>query len=672
MLISIATVACEPAPVPPPKPLVVERALIPTEPKRKNNVGVRTQCEVGQETRPAVGCPNAILMMPAGELEVTPQGLTQRYRLPARAFQGAVLFDRSYRKRGDRVWKRLPPVVVDRLAPDMQLEFPFDTAAYPGPYEIAVSAYHLPGAERTTTSPPIWVPERATLVGGIGVDPLTREAGGAPVQFKLVAKLPQSERVLFDEIVDPKSDRSARWIDYRLDLSSFAGRRVRFEMTTRPVPDASGALAPGRVMPLWNSGQIVAEKPASQKLPPNVVLISLDTLRADLVGVYGSRFPTTPNLDRFAEESVLFENVTAPYPSTTASHMSMLTGVYPGVHGVLAPGTTQLSQQLATLAEIFTANGYQTVGITEDAMIAAKSGFTRGFGYYTEYKGFDPLANDGYVREGVDTALSWLDSHRGERFFLFLHTYQVHDPFTPPKEFDLFSDPSLTEEKDLNERNLRAYAGEVLYTDSQIGRLLDGLAARGLERETVIVITADHGEAFGEHGAQGHTWTMIQQVLHIPLLLRAPGQLPEDVRIAAPVSLVDVTPTLLALTGIAPPKGLQGVSLLPIIADADAFRDRVVYSEHGRGADSSVVVRKGDQKWIFRPSTKTKTFDLAEDPGEENPEGTPEKHAEGERLRGDFLKQNEEARTRFTAPKNVHEPLDPQVTDKLRRLGYIE
>jgi arylsulfatase A-like enzyme len=307
-------------------------------------------------------------------------------------------------------------------------------------------------------------------------------------------------------------------------------------------------------------------------------------------------------------------------------------------------------------------------------MVAAKSGFSRGFGYYREYKGFDPLANDGFVREGVQSALDWLDGHRGERFFLFLHTYQVHDPYTPPEEFDIFADASLTGEANRHERNLRAYAGEVLYADSQIGRLLDGLWERGLAEQTVVVITADHGEAFGEHGAQGHTWVMIEEVLRIPLLLRAPGQVPEGVRIAAPVSLVDVTPTLLALTGIAAPKGLQGTSLLPIIADADAgaYRDRVIFSEHGRGAENTVVVRKGDQKWIFRPGTKPKTFDLKVDPDEDEPQGTPEELAAGEQLRGEFLKENERERARFAKPKSMFGPLDPEVTDKLRRLGYIE
>jgi arylsulfatase A-like enzyme len=645
---------------------------MPPQEQRKADVGTRAQCEIGQETRPAIGCPPAVLTAPLGGVQTTPAGLTQRYRLPARAFQGPVLFDRSYRKRGDRVWNRLPPLVVDAIAPEMELDFPVDTADHPGPYEVFVSAHHLPGVERTTTSPPVWVPKRATLVGGIGLDPRSREAGGVPVQFRLVARMGRDERVLFDETLDPKSDRSARWIDYRIDLASFADRRVRFEMTTRAVPPPGGAAPPpSYAMPLWNPGQIVAEKSAKQARIPNVLLISLDTLRADLVGAYGSRFPTTPNLDRFAEESVLFEDVTAPYPSTTASHMSMLTGYYPGVHGVLAPGT-QLSQQITTLAEILSARGFQTVGITEDAMIAAKSGFTRGFGYYTEYKGFDPLANDGFVREGVDTALAWLDAHRGERFFLFLHTYQVHDPHTPPLEFDRFGDPSLTGDANQHERSFRAYAGEVLYTDSQIGRLLDGLAERGLAGDTVVVITADHGEAFGEHGAQGHTWTLIEEVLRIPLLVRAPGQLPEGVRIAAPVSLVDVTPTLLALTGIAPPQGLQGTSLLPIVADADAYRDRVVYSEHGRGAENSVVVRKGDQKWIFRPKAEPKAFDLKSDPKEEKPERDPEANAEGDRLRGEFLEQNEVARSRFGAPRSMPQPLDPEVADKLRRLGYIE
>jgi arylsulfatase A-like enzyme len=446
-------------------------------------------------------------------------------------------------------------------------------------------------------------------------------------------------------------------------------------LTTRVVLEPGKTRESRLAIPLWSGGRILSRPRRDPR--PNVVLISLDTLRADYVGAYGSGLETTPNLDRLAEEGVLFENAVAPYPSTTASHMSLLTGTYPDVHDVLGP-TRVLSKELATLAEILSGHGYQTAAVTEDGMISARSGFARGFGFYREFKHWDPATTDGHVRAVVTEALAWLDRHPGERFFLFVHTYQVHGPYAPPDEFRVFAvdvEASAANDAEIRrkmERERAAYAGEVLYTDHEIGRFLSGLADRGLADETIVVVTSDHGEALGEHGAFGHGWFLIEEVLSVPLLLRAPDAIPEGLRVSSPVSLVDVSPTILELVGLPSPKDAQGVSLVPLIADpeAAAYHDRVVYSQRGRGAATSFGMRRGDRKWLFRDEKEPEVFDLEADPGEVRPLADDALLGEGRRFLDEFLERNRAARSRLAASASA--PLDEETLEKLRRLGYVD
>ena len=634
--------------------------------------GERDRCEIGSENRPALGCPHYLFASPVGPIRRTSTGLAQRYRIPSRApLRKAALFTRSYRPKGLREWRPLPPLFVPELAAENDVAFPIPESVAGGEFEVSADAYALPPEAQTLGTEPLLIAPGSLLEGGLGVDPLSIEAKTPPVRFELVARTARGDRALLDETIDPATERARRWLDYRIDLSELAGEEVRFVLKTR-LADEPGSAEAAIALPLWGAARILVRQ--KEERLPNVVLISIDTLRADHVGAYGSDLATTPNLDQLAGEGVLFENVIAPYPSTTASHMSMLTGTYPEVHDVLAP-TDRLSDGITTLAEVLSAHGYQTAAVTEDGMIAWQIGIARGFGFYREFKEMSPAGSDGNVREGVSAALEWLDRHPGERFFLFLHTYQVHDPYAPPAEFQVFAPRAEAPEMTKVERDRLLYAGDVLYTDHEIGRFLGGLTERGLRDQTVVVVTADHGEAFGEHGAVGHGLYLIDPVLRVPLILRQPGALPEGLRVAAAVSLVDVTPTILALAGIAAPDDVQGLSLLPLISDprAPRYRDRAIYSQRHHKTSATIVVHRGDHKWVFPPEHPPSVFDLATDPGENRALDDASLLAEGERFLEDYRTSNGVAlhQLKGSSPAGPTE-LDEPTREKLRRLGYAE
>jgi arylsulfatase A-like enzyme len=645
----------------------VDRWVIAGPGSSEGGVG-EAWCEVGDEMRPAVGCPRVILTKPLGETVATPTGASRRYWTSSPNRRGPVLLERFYRFDSTGPLSHLEPLVAPQFLAEMEVGFPIGAVPSGEKTQVKIKAYALPPAEQQFETPTLRIPPDAVLAGGIGLSPQSLGPGRPPVRFRLSARTRSKETVLLDEMLDPASERARSWVDYRIDLGALADQQVRFIAKTRAI--APKGDDPILALPLWSGACILVPRRAERA--PNVVLISLDTLRADHVGTYGSELATTPHIDRLADEGVVFENVVAPWPSTTASHMSMLTGVYPAVHRISGP-THILSHQIETLAEILVRHGYQTAGITENGMIAAKSGFARGFGFYREFKNWNPASSEGHVREGVDVALAWLGKHREERFFLFLHTYQPHNPYSPPEGFDIFTDPASAAEKPQSERNRLAYAGDILYTDDQIGRLLDGLAEQGLADETVVVVTSDHGEAFGEHGVAGHAWYLIEEVLSVPLIVRAPGAIPAGVRMSTPVSLVDVTPTILQLAGVPPPGQLQGLSLLPLIADEEAspFRDRVLFTQRGHDRLASFAMRRGKDKWLFQSGQGPEVYDLEADPNERQPRTDPALVAEGQRLLDRFKESSKAARSGVKEPAG-HLPLDPEVEDKLRRLGYIE
>jgi arylsulfatase A-like enzyme/thioredoxin-like negative regulator of GroEL len=315
---------------------------------------------------------------------------------------------------------------------------------------------------------------------------------------------------------------------------------------------------------------LLACTPSAPPRPANVLLLSLDTVRADALGTYGGRTPT-PHLDRLANEGVAFDAAYTVTPLTVPAHASLLTGLWPPRHGVRDNGELVLAESADTLAERLAAHGYGTMAAVGAEVTSRHWGFSQGFGEF-----FDEMAPRG---SGADRwraerradavtrdALAWLrrEEPKGKPWFAWVHLYDAHDPYRPPEPFatTYAADP---------------YAGEVAWVDSQVGALLDGLAAMDALDHTWIIAVSDHGESLGEHGEATHGVLLYEGATRVPFLVRPPGGVAQK-RVAAPVSLVDVTPTVLGALGV-PFTGLDGVDLSPVVRGGSADADREVYAE---------------------------------------------------------------------------------------------
>ncbi len=281
---------------------------------------------------------------------------------------------------------------------------------------------------------------------------------------------------------------------------------------------------------------------------PSVLLVTIDTLRADHVGAYGAKDVSTPHLDRLAGEGVRFEQAIAPTPITLPSHASLMTGQYPPRHGVRHNGVYVLGTRHPTLAERFAAAGHRTGAVVGAIVLAEHFGLARGFSHYD-----DRIAGGGSSLSGfperrasdvTDRALAWLEQGEGP-YFLWVHYYDPHAHYAAPE-------PHASRFAD------RPYDGEIAYVDAELGRLLEAVERR--DDDTLVAVTSDHGEGLGEHGEKTHSILLYDSVLRVPLLVRGPGvaagKVIEDV-----VSLVDVAPTLLGLSGLDPLPDVEGQDL---------------------------------------------------------------------------------------------------------------
>ena len=309
----------------------------------------------------------------------------------------------------------------------------------------------------------------------------------------------------------------------------------------------------------------------------NLVLISLDTLRADHLGLYGYARGTSPEIDAFAQQGFVFERVLAPAPNTPPSQMAMMTSLYPGRHGFTG-NDDALAQGIETLAQRLERAGLQTAGFVDGGYLRGFFGFDRGFDEYDdEGGGFAAI---------LPKALRWLDAHGDEPFFLFLHTYDIHAPYVSPPPYDgLFHAQPYTgdlvpsaeridtiwrEKVALSAEDMHhlvdSYDEGIRYPAAQVGAFLRSLEERGRLDDTVVILTSDHGEEFGEHGSVHHWQLYFQPNLRVPLIVRLPGGAAGPVRIAEQAELIDILPTLLDLVGAERLAAAQGRSLLPTMA----------------------------------------------------------------------------------------------------------
>ncbi len=326
------------------------------------------------------------------------------------------------------------------------------------------------------------------------------------------------------------------------------------------------------------------------------VLVSLDTLRADHLSGYGYERQTSPFLDSLAASGILFENAFAQYPSTLTSHMSLFTGLYPPEHGVYPPDRV-LAEEIATLPEVFRDAGFRTAGFTEGGLMRGRFGFARGFEQFDDRVEWTSTDLDTTLERGLGF-LRTLEE--GERFFLLLHSYAVHAPYDPPPGFgDRYWSGAAPEGsfpptgRNLQRYNRRGgelgdgtvdyfealYDSEIAYADAALAAFFDELDALGLRNEVTVVVLSDHGEEFLEHGRFAHT-QIYPEILRVPLVLVHPA-LESGRRIATPVRLVDVAPTLLELAELEAPAAVSGSSLAWALGAGEPPEAGEAYSEMG-------------------------------------------------------------------------------------------
>src|SRR6267378_3547441 len=307
--------------------------------------------------------------------------------------------------------------------------------------------------------------------------------------------------------------------------------------------------------------------------PPNVVLITIDTVRADHVGCYGYKLIETPHLDALAAAGVRFTNAYTPVPITLSAHSVMLTGTYPMRTGMHDFSGNRLNASQPTLATLLHGKGYTTGAVLGSAVLDSRFGLNRGFDFYYDHFDFSRLDEkniDAMMRPGnevIDRALGWLEGNRRKPFLLWVHLYDAHHPYNSPSPY-------------LQKYRARPYDGGIAFVDAQVGRVVSYLKAKGLYDRTLIVVAADHGEGLGEHGEKTHGFFIYDTTLHVPLIFKLPsGTGSQKSVVADAANLADILPTVLEIIGASSLKEVQGRSLVSSIAGKPTTTEAENYAE---------------------------------------------------------------------------------------------
>ncbi len=396
---------------------------------------------------------------------------------------------------------------------------------------------------------------------------------------------------------------------------------------------------------------------------PSLVLFTIDTLRADHLGCYGYRNIRTPNIDALAREGARFERAFTTVPVTLPSHAALLTGTYPMYNGMHDFSGNKLNASQPTLASILKENGYATGAVLGSAVLDSRFGLNSGFDFYYDHFEFNRLSEanlDEMERPGnqvVDEALRWLDQNRTRPFFLWVHLYDPHAPYTPPPPYDA-------------QYKEHPYDGEIAFADAQTGRVLQYLKDHKLYRNTMVVLAGDHGEGLGEHGEKTHGFFLYHSTLHVPLIVKLPGAPAKGRVVAARVSLVDVLPTILAELRLEAPKSVQGRSLAALVegkrdpAASDIYAETFLPRLHFNWSELRSV-EIGKYHYIEAP--RPELYDPAADPRELNDLAGAKKA-----LTTEYGGQLNAVVRKYSTDKELAEAtgLDPAMAERLKSLGY--
>ena len=392
----------------------------------------------------------------------------------------------------------------------------------------------------------------------------------------------------------------------------------------------------------------------------NVLLISIDTCRADRLSCYGYEFPTTPNIDALAAESILFKNVISPIPQTLPAHSSMLTGTIPPYHGVHHNFGYLADESNTTLAEILKDAGFTTGAAISASVLDSQFGIDQGFDTYQDHMETSLEGNSVAQRQGGETtavALDWLADNKDERFFFFLHYFDPHTNYEPPEPF-------------ASRFAQRPYAGEIAYTDYCIGRVLAKLKELGLYDSTLIIITADHGEMIGEHGEPTHKFFIYQGAIKVPLIVKSPGQ-DNAATIESIAGIIDIVPTVCSLLNIQTPEQVQGVDLSAALKGKPLrVQDRHLFCESLEATkyDGNSLLGVVNNRHKYIQTTRPELYDLIEDAAESNNLVKQQPQQAG--MMQDELAQILERSVRQGSPESKP-GLDAEAIKQLQSLGYV-
>jgi len=542
------------------------------------------------------------------------------------------------------------------------------------------------------------VPENGVLETAFGIDSRMKAffVGDAVFLIEL-EEAEASSVVLYNETVSLNAGRRAVsvWHPVAIDLTSCAGREVvlKFTKNARGKWKAGAALAPVDLM-YWAKPHVRSRKLAGHL---NVILVSIDTVRADHLSLMGYPRATSPNIERLAAQGCFFKTTVSQAPWTVPSHFSILTSTYPKVHRAdvpmleLSTDKPRWNRSLPTLAQLLQNQGYLTAAFTGSGCMSSRFGFSSGFDTYVEIRYPETRKRNTDCEVIFGNAIEWLREHADRTFFLFVHTYEPHSPYVD----EYFAKSERITKFDKTRWRKALYDGDIRKADYFLGSLLDEVDALGLADNTLVIVTSDHGEDLDgvrnppdAEYKTGHGFNLYDEMLLVPLVMRGPGIQPHEKGITPQVRLIDILPTVLDYLDIPEPDTIQGKSLRGMIEGRDRL-DRPAVCEatctgcprEGLRVDGFKYVHRLEDRqiggvWVNR-SPEFEVYDLDEDPGE-----LDNIAQENSARTAAFQRQLDELAN--TAPKRIlSDPKDndhsefnlqdnPELAEQLEALGYLE
>ncbi len=562
-----------------------------------------------------------------------------------------------------------------------------DERFVPPRHETLVAAVELGGVERqaialrapTTMSYFLEVPAGGRFVFGVGAE---GEASRLRARVRITPEGGEANEVF-------QATPGGSWNDQALDLAAYAGQVVRLDLDVSGEGNGRVAFsAPAIMVPPPE----VAQRPAEVR---NVVVLLIDTLRASKLRPYNPESRVrTPVLERLVQRGVIFEQAQAPENWTKPSCASVLTGLSPITHGAKTD-EARLPASAELVSEAFDRAGFATGSFIANGYVSDRFGFDQGWDDYNNF------IRDGRSTEAEDVfteAGNFIEQHQSERFFVYIQTIDPHVPYDPPAEYLRMYDTSeyagpvqprqtadLLEQAKRNaisfgpadRRRLEAlHDGEISYHDHYLGEFLERLERLGVADDTLIVVTADHGEEFQEHGSWGHGHSIFQELLGVPLVFAMPGRLPQGRRVTHTVSTLNIGQTVLDLTGVSGLPRAEGRSLVPDLLGGVTPGAQVAFSDF---QDIRRVARAGRYKLVVRANLSSVLFDLEADPGERNEREVHDFPIAGRYMRillGQYLGAQNRAQwlsarqEAASALEAENAEMDDTIRAQLRALGY--